>query len=160
ECRLIPSVTPPLDLTTAGSFGSLGGAIFRQIDTQPAGSGVLDSFVRLQAKNASAGVAQGYNTDARPLQFDEQTGKTFARSLLLSDVPTVNIGGSLYREFLLDINQTNSQPLLSLDALRFYTGASPSLSGYNSTTKQMAGQAPVFDLGPDNWIALNSGLNP
>jgi hypothetical protein len=157
EDRLVPAM---LDLTTAGAIGSLNGGIFEQNATQPSGSGVINAFLRLQAKHPDSGIAQGYNSDARPVQFDEKISPVFTRSLLLSDVPEVNVGGTLYREFLLDINQTNSQPLLSLDELRFYVGAVPNLTGYDPSTNQLAGIAPSFDLGAGNWIELNSGLNP
>jgi hypothetical protein len=157
EDRAVPAV---LDLTTVGAIGSLDGGIFRQDATQPSGSGVIDAFVRLQQKHATSGIAQGYNTDARPLQFDEKLSPTFTRSLLLSDVPKVNVGGTLYREFLLDINQTNSTPLLSLDELRLYTATGPNWVNYDPTSNRLNGVAPSFDLGAGNWIELNSGLNP
>jgi hypothetical protein len=63
---------------------------------------------------------QGFNTDARPLQFDENSSPTFTHSLLLSDLATVNVGGTNYYQFVLDINQTNVDPLLSLDQLKIY----------------------------------------
>ena len=157
EDRLVPAM---LDLTTVGAIGSLNGGIFEQNATQPVGSGVINSFLRLQAKHATSGIAQGYNSDARPVQFDEKVSPVFTRSLLLSDVPLVNVGGTFYREFLLDINQTNSQPLLSLDELRFYVGAVPNLTGYDPSSNHLAGIAASFDLGAGNWIELNSGLNP
>jgi hypothetical protein len=157
EERAVPAV---LDLTTVGAIGSLGSGIFRQDATQPSGSGVIDAFVRLQQKHATSGIAQGYNTDARPLQFDEKLSPTFTHSLLLSDVPKVNVGGTMYREFLLDINQTNSTPLLSLDELRLYTATGPNFVNYDATSHLLNGIAPSFDLGGGNWIELNSGLNP
>jgi hypothetical protein len=157
ENRLVPTV---LDLTTVGSIGTLGSGIFEQNATQPSGSGVIDAFVRLQAKHASSGIAQGYNTDARPVQFDEKVSPVFTRSLQLSNVPLVNVGGTPYREFLLDINQTNSTPLLSLDELRFYDAGLGNLTGYDPNTHLLSGIAPSFDIGAGNWIKLNSGLNP
>ncbi len=160
EDRLALSGTPTLDLSSAGAIGSVNGAIFRQIDTQPAGSGVLNSFVRMQSKHDTAGIAQGYNTDARPVQFDEKTSQSFTHALPLSSVPEVNVGGVLYREFLLDVNQTNSTPYMSLDELRIYTGGAPDLTGYNPSTNQLSGINAGYDLGAGNWIKLNSGLNP
>src|SRR5262245_57271593 len=67
EDRLVPSGTPTVDLTTRGSFGSINGADFLQFDPKPTGTGVINSFVRLQTSNAKASVEQGYNTSARPL---------------------------------------------------------------------------------------------
>jgi hypothetical protein len=156
EERAVPAT---LDLTTAGAIGELSGGIFHQDSVQPAGSGVIHSFVRLQTKNGDNGVVQGYNTDARPLQFDEKLSPSFTHSLRLGDVPTVDVGGTLYREFLLDINQTNSTPLLSLDELRVYTGSTGNVSSYNSATNALSGCTLNFDLGA-NWIKLNAGLNP
>jgi hypothetical protein len=155
EDRLVPST---LDLTTAGASGVFNGAVFQQASPQPTGCGVIHDFVRIQAHGAGTTVEQGYNTDARPVQFDEKTSAPFMRSLQLSDVPTVTFDGIVYREFLLGINQKNSQPLLSLDELRIYVGNAPDLTGYDPTTKQLAGLTAVYDMGTDNWVKLDASL--
>lgn len=162
ENRLTPSTTPTVDLAAHGAVGAINDAIFRQFDAQPTGTGVINSFVRLQAPNAKATVQQGYNTDYRKLQFDENTSPQFTRSLQLRDVPVVNFNGVRYREFLLDINQKASQPYLSLDELRLFAGDAPNLHGYDPVTRQLAGRFdPVYDLdaGADNWIRLDARLN-
>src|SRR4051794_24997964 len=74
------------DLTTAGSSASIGGALFETNQVQPTGSGVIHSFVRL---STNANIEQGYNTDARPLQFDENSSPTFTRSLPVADLQVV-----------------------------------------------------------------------
>jgi hypothetical protein len=146
---------PSLDLSTAGSSGFVNGAFFQQMDAQPTGSGYIHSFVRLSTNQP---VEQGYNTDGRKLEFDENNSPQFTRSLLLSDVPIVNKSGTLYREFLLDINQRAGLPggLLSLDTMEIYLADRPDMLGYAGW-----GQ-PIFDLdGPtDNWVLLNYNLNP
>jgi hypothetical protein len=155
--RLVPAMV--VDLTTHGSSGAANGAIFQQCDAQPTGTGVIQSFVRVQA----TGVEQGYNTDARPLQFDENKSPQFTRSLAFSQVPTVFVGGVPYRQFLLDINQKSSSPLLSLDELRIYVGNAPNLSGYDANTGQLAGMNPMFDMDSNGDVTikmdyrLNSG---
>src|SRR5262249_9638068 len=65
EDRLVPTV---VDLTTAGSSGSILNATFLQGTGQGSGTGLIDSFVRLQAD----GSEQGYNTDFTPFQFDQK----------------------------------------------------------------------------------------
>ncbi len=70
------------------------------------GSGVFHAFFRVQAD----GSERGYNTDGRPLQFDEKTSKSFTHSALLAEVPLVNYTkyfpeADLFYEFQLDINQ-------------------------------------------------------
>ena len=71
---------PTLDLTTAGSSGYIDIAYFVQIEPQTTGTGVIEPFVRL---STNQGMSQGYNTDARPLELDENNSPQFTRSLLL-----------------------------------------------------------------------------
>jgi len=149
---------PTLDLTTAGSSGSIGDAYFVQVSQQSTGSGVIDPFVRLSTNQK---VAQGYNTGARPLQFDENNSPQFTRSLLLSDVPTVYVKekDAYYREFLLDINQkgTTAGSLLSLDAIEIYLANSGNLTGYPSSLGTQIYSLDTYKQ--DNWILLNYKLN-
>jgi hypothetical protein len=91
--------------------GNLNGALFLRGDIAPAGTGNIDSFVRLNP-GGSVDFEQGYNTDFRPVQYVENTDSNFTRSLNLSEVPTVVVPGfgglcaAGCREFLLDINQS------------------------------------------------------
>src|SRR5207247_6117966 len=122
-------------------------------------------FLRVGSNSA---VEQGYNSDlpSQQFQFDE-VGGGFTHSLALSSVPRINIGGQWYREFLLDLNESGSAPLLSLDELRFYVADSGTLggntpaTGYDPTTHQLAGHSAVFDLdaGGDNWVKFDASLN-
>jgi amino acid transporter len=88
---LAAAATPTLDLTAAGSSGFVNGAFFQQTDAQPAGSAYIRSFVRLSTNQP---IEQGYNTEARQLEFDENSSPQFTRSLLLSDVPVVDKAGT------------------------------------------------------------------
>jgi hypothetical protein len=157
EDRLVPA---QFDLTAVGSQATVGGVMFQQGSVQPAGSGVFDAFVRIHALGGR-GSEQGYNTDARPLEFDENNSPTFTRSLPLSTVPLVTLNGTNYRVFLLDINQKASSPLVSLDQLQIFVGASGNLTGYSS--RSLAGLPAIFDLNPDgsntNWVSLDGRLN-
>jgi hypothetical protein len=159
EDRLVPS-SAPLDLTSVGAQGTIGAALFQQGSTQPSGSGVIDSFVRIHGLGGAA-QEQGYNTSARPLQFNENSSPTFTRSLQLSQVPLSNVNGVNYRVFLLDINQKASAPLVSLDQLQIFVGGSGNLTGYNQTTRTLAGLNAVYDMSAtgDNWVELNARLS-
>ena len=154
--RIVPSISV-LDLTNAGAVASASGAIVRQVDAQPTGTGHIQSFVRLQ----SHGIEQGYNTSHRPLQFDEKWNRNFTRDLKLSDVPVVTVNGMAYREFLLDINQKSSSAKLSLDAVRIYTSDRAGLSGYRHNTQTLGGQQAKFDLDAERNVSvmLNARLN-
>ncbi len=152
EARDVPAAL--IDLTSAGAVGEVNGGLFQQTDTQPTGTGVISSFVRVQG----IGAESGYNTDARPLQFNENSSPRFTRSLRLNDVPVVVVEGVAYRQFLLDINQKASAPLLSLDELKIFLGDRGNLTGYQGG--QLAGLDAVYNLdaGGDHAIMMNASL--
>jgi hypothetical protein len=153
-----------INLTTSGSVGtfSAGTDFFQQISPSATGSGLIDSFVRI---STSADIVQGYNTDARPLQFDENSSPTFTHSLLLSEVPIVtSLQGVQYRQFMLDINQTGSDPLLSLNELQVFLGDPGDLSGATVGAGGLLSFADanlVYDMDStgDNTVELNYNLN-
>jgi hypothetical protein len=143
-----------LDLTTSGASGYINGAYFMEADAASTGTGAIQSFVRLQTNKA---IEQGFNTDARPLRYDENSSPQFTRSLLLTDVPIVTFNGIDYREFLLDINEANGgkKSLLSLDTIEIYLADAGDIGRYSKL-----GTA-VFDLDArrDSWILLDAKLN-
>lgn len=166
------------DLTGAISdTAHINDAWFYNVHEADTGTGKIDSFVRIDGNGSetypgdSPAVEQGYNTDGRPVQFDENTSPQFTRSLLLSDVPIVYLSGAgrdptiPYREFLLDINQTHKDPLLALDDIEiFQTGA-----GDHTNYGEPSFGTLVYDLDThiappgggtvDNWILLDYSLN-
>ena len=151
------------DLTGGGSV-TINQADFITVDKQPTGSGVIHSFVRVSAANQ--GVVEGYNTDGRPLQFDENNSHTFTRSQPLGDLKIVNRNGRDYYQFLLDINQEASRPLLTMNELEIYLGNAPDLLSYSpNRSAGGTGFGPnssfVYDLdeNTDNAIDLNYNLN-
>jgi hypothetical protein len=132
------------------------------VDQQSTGTGVIDPFVRLQA----IGDEEGYNTSAgTPL---DTLGGVFTHSLLLSAIPTVNIGGTLYREFLLDINQTSPNSLLSLNQVQIFLSAAQApdtltSTGTNPPILTFAGANEIFRLsgvGAVDEIIMDYNRNP
>lgn len=152
---LIPASAIDLNLE-AGGTGTINGAIYTTSDNQSTGTGVIDSFVRVQDN----GIADGYNASARPVMPDVNTSPNYTRDLKLSEVPEVTLGGVVYYEFLLDINQQNSNPLLTLDKLQIYTRATaitdandlPSLTGSSTLRYNL-------DAGTDSRVRMNYDLN-
>ncbi|HUS72732.1 MAG TPA: PEP-CTERM sorting domain-containing protein [Sedimentisphaerales bacterium] len=151
---------PTLDLTTAGSSGTINGAFFEQWDGQPTGTGVFDPFVRIQ-HDKQAGIEAGYNTDGTiEFQTKDDGGHNWTHSLPVSLLIPVTIGGTDYYQFALDVDETKAQggltgPLLSLDELEIYLQAGPAEYPYSSFVNK------VYDLdnGGDNWILLDYSLN-
>jgi hypothetical protein len=141
-----------VDLTAPMSSGTVNGALFETADFRAAGTGLIQSFVRVQAN----GTEQGYNTSGRPLAFNENSSPNFTRNLTYGDIPTRVIGGVSYKEFILDINQTSATSLLSLDRIQIYSSA----VGSQTTSNVSSLGALVYDLdaGGDSWIRLDYNL--
>ena len=151
-----------VDLTTSGSFGAIGDAIFTTDTTHSAGTGGFNTFVQLQHK----GTEQGYNTNASA-QFDEKNSHVHNHALLLADVPIFfgdgsngTIEGVAYREFKLDINEASR--FLSLDTLQIWQEDAGNLTNFNSDGSGFGGDGHLvydMDAGGDAWVALNGGLS-
>jgi len=172
---VILTVTPSAFATVVdlvnNTQGTLNGALYLRSGFQPAGSGVIDSFVRINP-GGSQDFAQGYNTDFRPLQYDENSSPVFTRSLNLSAVPIVNIAGGACaagcREFFLDINQNNSDPLLTLNRVVISLRPAGNLAGATAPDGGRLGAAAglfaddtlVYDSGVGNQIQLDANLEP
>ena len=104
---------------TAGGQVEINGAFYQTGEVQPAGTGVIDSFVRLDFND---GDVAGHNTSTRPVLNDEITDPNFTRDLLLTEVPIKYINDIAYREFLLDINEPSSDKfeILNLNEVQIY----------------------------------------
>jgi len=90
-----------------------------------AGSGVFQSFVRVQGSPTES----GYNTDNATLEFDTKAG-SFTHSILVSNIPVINVGGQNYWELFADVNETNSTAQISLNDLQVWFTTNASITGY------------------------------
>src|SRR5207302_7701502 len=111
-----------VDLTTSlNATGSINGALFSATDQQPAGTGFIDPFLRVQASPTE----QGYNTDGG-FPFDDKNPHNFQHSLQLSSLATFNVEGTQYFKFMLDANQSGgSNQTFTMTQLQFYTSNNP-----------------------------------
>jgi len=136
----------------------INGAIFLEANTSglnSTGTGQIDSFVRLDP-GGSTGNERGYNTDGRPLVFNENSSATFTRALPVSSIPIVTILGTQYFEFFLDINQTGSSPNLSLNELQVFRAG----GGAELPNTLDAGGGLIFTtLGANRIYDLDGGLD-
>jgi hypothetical protein len=130
-----------LNLQTAGSSGTIGTAIFSQ-GAQLSGTGVFPAFVQV-AGGGSPPIHDAYNTTVNNVLFNGSSD-TFNYTLTLADMVTVNVNGTNYFQFFLDINENNNaiDKYLSLDELRVFSGP----VALNQSTTDVDGVAP-FPLG-------------
>lgn len=130
--------------------GMIDDAIF-SFGQPNAGTGGFDPFLRIQ-KN---GDEQGYNTDNSNPGFDEKTG-AWTHSVLVADLPVVQLNNITYFEFLLDVNevQNGNGRRISLDQLQIFESMSDNL---NTTDLGMLGtQVYNLDDGMDNTVLFNT----
>jgi hypothetical protein len=95
--------------------------------------------------------------------------------LTLADIPIIDVGGTLYRQFLLDINQNNCGGcnLLSLNQVQIFQSASVPAAGAYTLTEPPDQTFPIIGFGdgftevfrmsdPDagHEVKLNFNLNP
>src|SRR5438445_983483 len=156
KAETVLDLTGPVPQST-----TINGAIFTTNVQQPTGTGVIRPFVRL---DSSKDIEKGYNTDARPLDSanDAKQDAQYTHSLTLSSLQSTNIGGTDYFQFLLDINQTGTSPLLNLNDLQVYVAGSASLSGFTSGSGFSSGPSTLvynIDAGTDHGVLLNYNLN-
>jgi hypothetical protein len=132
----------------AGSSGTVNGVQFEFDDQQPAGTGVLNSFLRIDRTPTE----QGYNTSNAAFPFDEvPPAGGFTRDLQFGELQ--QIAGDYL--FVLDINEPSggSTSLISLDKLQIY------ISGTGSQNTTVLGDLGtlIYDLdaGGDSEVLLD-----
>src|SRR5690554_1210975 len=101
-----------------------------------AGTGVFDTFLRIQGN----GEVAGYNTNG-PVEFDTKTG-TWTHAITISEIPygtaTVDEGTPHEAtfsgfEFMIDINESKNTPIMNVDQYQFWLTGDPNLTGYVPT---------------------------
>lgn len=117
-----------IDLGTSGS-GSANGALFEVGSIHPAGTGVFEPFLTIQAN----GMEQGYNSSTG--NFDTKREPTWNHEIRFSDLQQTTINGTAYFGFAVDVNEPNggNKSPISLDGLSLWTSAT--LQNSTSTDK-------------------------
>ena len=141
-----PAFATDVDLTSPGQSGTIGAAEFSNDDNQSSGTGVIEPFVRIQKTPQE----HGFNTDAVVGSGDLSDTKagTWTHSVRTDDLAD---SGGFVRLFL-DINQSGSSPLISLDEMRIYTSSNPAIS----SLAQLTAQNLIYDMGFGNRVLMNA----
>jgi hypothetical protein len=146
------------DLTGSGSSAVIYGATLSQGSIQPAGSGVIDPFVRINSNNDQE---SAYNTTVNNV-FDNDQTDTWNHEITVGQVGFIDIGGTWKMRFLLDINEPNSadKTLLNLDEIQIFvsTAANQSVETFDvNGIVALANSALVYRMdlgGDDNTVIL------
>lgn len=149
-----PAAGTTTDLTTASATTTINGGVYTSADsTGSVGTGVFPAFVKI---NGNADCVSGYNTNGT-LEFDTSNSPLVMFTLDTMDV--VSQGGTDYVEFILDINQEKTAPLLSLDNVQVFISTSDSLTGWSDCS--LGGVSCIYsmDAGTNQSVLLNYTLN-
>ena len=143
-CGLVTPVALP------GVFAETGGnALFGTTKIGSTGTGVIDSFLRVQ----NDGTESGHNTGGNPV--GDEKGGGFTTNLQMNEIPISVIGGVTYFEFLLDINQT-SDSLIALNNVQICTSSTADLvspdviAGPDKGANTCPGGTPKYTMGTWN----------
>ena len=135
---------------------------WRKAPPQPTGSGVIDPF--LWVRRANSPCVAGFNTGLNAGGTLDDIAGTWTHALATSSLTTINIGGTDYVQFLLDINQTGADPLLSLEALRLFSFGDGNLNGDAGLASLLGGAVGVqslfnMDTGENRRLLMDFSLN-
>lgn len=165
---ILPSIAAfatKLDLSGLATDGQLTGAvggtaIFSEISTHPAGTGVFDPFLTINSQGNSK-TEQGYNTDGHTALYLNQQRPEWNTLLKVSDLAKINIGGTNYYAFELDANEPSgtehdgsAKVLLSVDNIRIYTSSTDNTGAVQSNVSKLETPSPLGTL----RFALNDPL--
>jgi len=114
--------------------------LFNTFSGSPQGTGVINSFLKVSVpQKDKTGIESGFNTQGVPLS-------ALAHSI-------VQVGGRSYYEFRLDLNESATNPQITLDKLQVYTSRS-------SRLQSLHGLTPIIDLQNEGQgiVKLNAAL--
>ena len=99
--------------------GTANGALFEVGSIHPAGTGVFEPFLTIQAN----GDEQGYNGSNN--NFDTKRVPQWNHEIRFSDMTQTTIGGTAYYGFAIDVNEPNGggKADITLTDLRIYTSS-------------------------------------
>ena len=100
-----------------------------------------------------------YNTTSSPNEAGNEVGNgsNQNRDVTLGDFAVVNRNGVDVFTFVLDINQTNPDPILSLNHVSIFIGDG-SLTGYDAGADTLGGVAATWAMPLDDLITLDYSL--
>lgn len=142
---------------SSGATATINNAIFSTVTFQSSGTGIMDPFVRIQQSQNNTYEA-GYNTSlGTPLNDDN----SWNYDLMLSDLQSVNVNGTDYFVFRLDLNEprNSNDGQISLNQVQIYGSTSPGALGVtmDSTTGRAVGS---FGGGASLVYDMNSNADP
>ncbi len=165
---ILPSIgafAGELDLSGAATSGSLAGdvggtAIFSEISTHPAGTGVFKPFLTINS-HGNDPTESGYNTDGHTALYLNQQRPQWNNLLRVGDLAQINIGGINYYGFELDANEPSgskkdgsSKSLISIDNIRIYTSSTDNTGAVQNDQSKLENPSPLGTL----RFALNDPL--
>jgi hypothetical protein len=149
-----------IDLTSAYNVcGTTNGATVCSANdaSGSTGSGTFPEFVGTTGGRPDTFFM--YNTTSSPLEPGNEVGNGINqnRDVTLGDFAVTNVGGVDVFTFVLDINQSRNDPLLSLNHISIFIGDG-SLTGYDAANDTLGGVEATWTMAGDDLISLDYAL--
>jgi hypothetical protein len=157
-CALWSGAASAATIVDLGSndLGSANGAIYEFTNYGPTGTGVMNTFLRVQ----NNGMEQGYNHSlGGGVPWDTKAG-IHTHDIQYKDLVVRNVTGVDYYEFLLDINEQASRDraLLSLDNVQIFSRSTP-ISSADENLSGLGTERFNNDSGADGDVTVNLDYN-
>ena len=142
------TATQDYDLTGVDSFAIINGAIFTDAQNVGSGTGGYNTFLALRDEAGSEdpqNVFQiGFNSDdTNPLNStNDELDVEKTHTVLLSSMVQVTIDGVAYYQIRLDLNESNSDILTSIDQFKIYSSTSQTIE----STTVLEAQRLIYDM--------------
>ena len=113
--KQILDLTPDTPTSLSGTAAIGGAFLVTNEETKPAGTGNIESFLRIQMD----GQEKGFNTDSKKPQYDAKSGK-WTHLVTVGQLGTQTINNVEYVGFLLDVNQSGKDGPISLNQVQIF----------------------------------------
>jgi len=130
--------------------GIINGALFERLDISKAGRGVFPTFLNVQQDPAKDGITQGYNSDWRPVEFQEGTSGPHNHSVELGWLGQIQLDSVWYYSFALDVDQApGDDPYLFLEKLQIFQTDDNEAHPYSALGNTIGTKVYDLDVGAD-----------
>ena len=150
--------TTIIDLTSPGSEGTANGALYVWTDFQATGTGVIDTFVRVQNNGTELGYNHGLGHN---VPWDTKAG-IHTHDIQYQDLVTASIAGVDYFQFLLDVNESSGHDneFISLDNVQIFVRDTP-IDSADESLSHLGTQVFNSDVGAngDTSVSLDYSTN-
>ncbi|MCM8812066.1 MAG: PEP-CTERM sorting domain-containing protein [Candidatus Omnitrophica bacterium] len=156
-----PAEAVVLDLTGGTTEGIINGALYSRDIQTGTGTGTFPAFVQIDRTGNDSAIEQAYNTTVDNV-LDNKASDQHNHEITISQIPVINVDGTDYREFSLDIGEPGgAQRFLSLDEVQIFLSITPnqSVETFTGGLIDISGTLIYrMDAGENSYVRLDASI--